>query len=448
LAKLDRLIALLSAERQSLQAQSDAIVYPVLSLPPEITAEIFLRCLLFDTTPRPSPSKAPLLLAQICRQWRQIALDTPALWRSLRCTDETPVELFRLWLSRSGSLPLDLSLSCPAASHADALVEASLLHSHHWQDVRLELPVASFQKLDFRHTSVPMLRTISLEKIFWTPNEPAVVVIPNAPSLREAHLSIFPDVNVDIPWRQMTSLTLHPRMDFMECISLLRGCAELVNLSVYTIGSAVDHPDLITLNSLESLTCNCGGAFLLERLILPGLEHLALLEAAELGHAAALKSFILRSGSPLRSLSVATGRKFRVTLDTVIECLRAVPDSVSDLELIGKGGFPTGLSTALQTTDLLPQLKTFHFRAQALRSSHDDYQNLVDMLHARLQFLPPRAALDLATIHLIMRGAHERPNSAIMTQLRALISAGLKVKFTMSGKLNDATHVVLDSCTT
>ncbi|KAJ6533032.1 hypothetical protein B0H19DRAFT_876733, partial [Mycena capillaripes] len=96
------------AERERLQAESDAIVYPVLSLPPEVTTEIFLRCVPCEPNPRPSPTQAPLLLAQICRQWRQIALHTPALWRCLLFGDEMPVEFLHIWLSRSGNHPLSL----------------------------------------------------------------------------------------------------------------------------------------------------------------------------------------------------------------------------------------------------------------------------------------------------------------------------------------------------
>ncbi|KAJ6533040.1 hypothetical protein B0H19DRAFT_877038, partial [Mycena capillaripes] len=98
----------LTAERQRLRAESDATVYPVLSLPPEITMGVFLRCMPSESKFRPSPIHAPLLLAQICRQWRQIALHTPALWRCLLLEDGRPVELLHLWLSRCGNLPISL----------------------------------------------------------------------------------------------------------------------------------------------------------------------------------------------------------------------------------------------------------------------------------------------------------------------------------------------------
>ncbi|KAF8175470.1 hypothetical protein K438DRAFT_1608588, partial [Mycena galopus ATCC 62051] len=63
---------------RNFEEELDSIVYPVLSLPPEITSHIFIQSLPEDT--RPSPRSAPLLLVQICRSWRVIAIATPDLW--------------------------------------------------------------------------------------------------------------------------------------------------------------------------------------------------------------------------------------------------------------------------------------------------------------------------------------------------------------------------------
>ncbi|KAF8872441.1 hypothetical protein CPB84DRAFT_1691417, partial [Gymnopilus junonius] len=62
-----------------------AILHPVRTLPPEILSRIFLHCLpenLFfeNILHRPTRSEAPLLLVQICRSWRTVALQTPPLW--------------------------------------------------------------------------------------------------------------------------------------------------------------------------------------------------------------------------------------------------------------------------------------------------------------------------------------------------------------------------------
>ncbi|KAJ7708533.1 hypothetical protein B0H16DRAFT_1261004, partial [Mycena metata] len=64
-----------------LQTRLDSITYPVLTLPPEITSEIFLLCLPDErTTGVVDPREVPLLLAHVCRAWRQIAISLPALW--------------------------------------------------------------------------------------------------------------------------------------------------------------------------------------------------------------------------------------------------------------------------------------------------------------------------------------------------------------------------------
>ncbi|KAJ6531126.1 hypothetical protein B0H19DRAFT_967132, partial [Mycena capillaripes] len=53
---------------------------PVLRLPPELTSEIFLFCLPDSEFNVPNSTTAPLLLCQIFRRWRDIALATPGLW--------------------------------------------------------------------------------------------------------------------------------------------------------------------------------------------------------------------------------------------------------------------------------------------------------------------------------------------------------------------------------
>ncbi|KAJ7703692.1 hypothetical protein B0H17DRAFT_901456, partial [Mycena rosella] len=55
-------------------------IYPVLTLPNEITSRIFIDYLASHGRIRPFMRTAPLLLAQICRPWREIALSTCKLW--------------------------------------------------------------------------------------------------------------------------------------------------------------------------------------------------------------------------------------------------------------------------------------------------------------------------------------------------------------------------------
>ncbi|KAJ7123278.1 hypothetical protein C8R43DRAFT_866498, partial [Mycena crocata] len=54
--------------------------YPILSIPNEITAEIFRHCMPVDGRVVPRVSDAPIVLTRICRHWRQIAVSTHRVW--------------------------------------------------------------------------------------------------------------------------------------------------------------------------------------------------------------------------------------------------------------------------------------------------------------------------------------------------------------------------------
>ncbi|KAJ7108128.1 hypothetical protein C8R44DRAFT_585533, partial [Mycena epipterygia] len=54
--------------------------YPVITLPNEMTSRIFLYCIPTQSAEHHSIHTAPLLLIQICRHWRDIALSTSELW--------------------------------------------------------------------------------------------------------------------------------------------------------------------------------------------------------------------------------------------------------------------------------------------------------------------------------------------------------------------------------
>ncbi|KAJ7610549.1 hypothetical protein DFH06DRAFT_1246064 [Mycena polygramma] len=69
----------LITKQHELETKLSLIVYPVLTLPPEITTRFFVACLP-DGCVRPRSKTAPLLLAQFCHQWREIAISTPELW--------------------------------------------------------------------------------------------------------------------------------------------------------------------------------------------------------------------------------------------------------------------------------------------------------------------------------------------------------------------------------
>ncbi|KAJ7812317.1 hypothetical protein B0H14DRAFT_2377659 [Mycena olivaceomarginata] len=107
----------LKQQRSAILSELNLVVYdyPVLTLPPEITADIFKWCI--DTGKRLHPSLAPSLLTQICRDWRALALSTPALWDTItEIEGHDPLQVERLvttWFSRAGTRPLSLGFLCP-----------------------------------------------------------------------------------------------------------------------------------------------------------------------------------------------------------------------------------------------------------------------------------------------------------------------------------------------
>ncbi|KAJ6472780.1 hypothetical protein C8R47DRAFT_1022842, partial [Mycena vitilis] len=112
---LQRSFLALQSERKQAQRRLNAYKFPVLTLPPEIISEIFVRTLpIYPHFPARRGSLSPTTLAQICRSWREIALTTPLLWRaiSLRLLGlyafEQRVHIFNVWLQRSRVCPLSI----------------------------------------------------------------------------------------------------------------------------------------------------------------------------------------------------------------------------------------------------------------------------------------------------------------------------------------------------
>ncbi|KAJ7509592.1 hypothetical protein B0H11DRAFT_2421593 [Mycena galericulata] len=102
----------LLGEKTAIQESLNRVIYPVLTIPVEITSEIFLHCLP-DKPIRPNGSVAPLLLAAICQKWRQIVIGDSRLWVALKISvlDDHRLSLLRKWLLRGGtSMPLSICL--------------------------------------------------------------------------------------------------------------------------------------------------------------------------------------------------------------------------------------------------------------------------------------------------------------------------------------------------
>nr|GAT58135.1 predicted protein [Mycena chlorophos] len=153
IGKLEHSLSILHDERKAIQGRLDAFVYPVLTLPNEITSEIFMQYI------PPYPARPPILgdgsptkLGQICRHWRTIAHGMPALWRAIQPFEfngrgdhiraHHRLEVMRTWLQRSCALPLSIKVhNYDDRQHtvAGATLSEILLHSSRWEHVDFNL---------------------------------------------------------------------------------------------------------------------------------------------------------------------------------------------------------------------------------------------------------------------------------------------------------------------
>ncbi|KAG1756854.1 uncharacterized protein EDB91DRAFT_1076770 [Suillus paluster] len=90
-------------------------------LPTEVLSQIFYHCLPKDRILWFSPSsrEAPMLLTEVCRGWREVAVGIPGLWRRLYMqvnnSDWQEVAFcYDSWLKRSRGCRLSLQLNCDA----------------------------------------------------------------------------------------------------------------------------------------------------------------------------------------------------------------------------------------------------------------------------------------------------------------------------------------------
>ncbi|KAJ7921443.1 hypothetical protein B0H13DRAFT_1566566, partial [Mycena leptocephala] len=196
-------------------------------LPPEITATIFGHCLPSDT-PWPSPRTAPLLLTQICRQWRYICLDTPGLWASIAFDDTGSIELLKTWLSRTRNHPLTVSLESSNKTRAEQLMEAVKPYCAQWRDVRFDLPLSAHLQLNM--SAFPRLERLALvcpkQGLRFGTTVP--IVFRDAPLLRDVEISnLLYYVQVDLPFEQLTTFHFNTFLNTTQIIAILRRCSNL-----------------------------------------------------------------------------------------------------------------------------------------------------------------------------------------------------------------------------
>ncbi|KAJ7092111.1 hypothetical protein C8R43DRAFT_289662 [Mycena crocata] len=289
------------------ETPTDSHVYPVLTLPGEITSEIFTHFVpVYPLCPPFKGLLSPIVLTHVCHHWRNIALATPILWKavSLDFSERNSVEteLLPPWLTRSHAFPIsihvyvdiELPLEC-----AQTLVS----HRTRWEYLQLHwiAPDSVSALLD---GPMPCLRRLNLSL-----EDPPLPPIKfgDAPLLRSVTLTCITE-GLLLPWRQLTSLTLTSVFP-SECTPVLQQTLSLVRCELHlcfftdTIEPDIHLPHLKKLVfELEEYYAVPG---YLDSFISPALRSLEV-PAEFLGSNSiqTLTSFISKSGCTLRRVHI------------------------------------------------------------------------------------------------------------------------------------------------
>ncbi|KAJ6602522.1 hypothetical protein DFH09DRAFT_1125030 [Mycena vulgaris] len=288
-----KLVELDLGMRYAIRRALDSIFYPILTLPREILEEIFVCCLPEDRGDPlvPDPSVAPMVLLNVCKHWRDIALSTPRLWCSIRLNLRSPhfqnsLTLLQCWLFRAKSRPLSVAVvytTCEEDPSPEALIESLTRFSEQWLDVRLELPFKDLQRLHGIEGHMPLLRKLLIGPtdayfagVQGTRFAP-ITAFSDAPSLREVHLVTGYPFAIELPWAQLTKLQA-TSLSVCECLEILEASPSLVecSLSLRQSFDTANATRIPPLEHLQILTLRTSGfhADLLHCLTLPVLQEL------------------------------------------------------------------------------------------------------------------------------------------------------------------------------
>ncbi|KAJ6538516.1 hypothetical protein DFH09DRAFT_1177106 [Mycena vulgaris] len=296
----------LEETRSAILTQLDGATYPVLTLPNEVTSQVFVHCLPSNLSGRrefsnfnPCPTQAPLLLLQICRAWRSIAISTPHLWDSLHLDFDRLPMLFRpssdsmmkfidAYLSRAGCRLLSLAIYGSELGREElvsSVICAALpCYAPRLRGLALHLEIDDFERI-VDIGPFPFLEKLAVGLPFGdelhinNPNLNIKGLIADSPRLTQLTLSedISPSTCLEFPWRQLTRFTCE-YLNGDEVLNLLCQAKSLVECACSVqYGHRILHNEVVAHGCLRSLRLvNPSATDFLQFLRLPVLQHLHL----------------------------------------------------------------------------------------------------------------------------------------------------------------------------
>ncbi|KAJ7054759.1 hypothetical protein C8F01DRAFT_484450 [Mycena amicta] len=401
-------------------------VDPALRCPPEIVCTIFEHCLVRSGT-RPaksSPTRAPLLLAQICHRWRELCLHWPSLWSSVAFHQLGSVALLKLWIERSRNHPLTLDIVAIDDTLGDAYMDELVGHFERWKDVSVMFP--SLDRFCDYRGPFPVLTQLYVDAISPSGGQLPRFEVLQAPRLRSASIPAVTSATVNLPFAQLTSLHFDELEDAEAAVAMVKHCPRLQHFACVTHRHTVDAP---IVPSASIYTHNCLSSLYvvpetMAYLTLPRLERIRLESyGAESLPCTTnlLPQLIARSGCDLQFLALYVSRQ--TTPRSLQDLLYHNP--ITHLSLRFGSSSVLQLITVLDVSGVAPQLKNLE-----LHNRYHDWNNFGPLLSA----LTARAESGLRSFKLHLDGVSPTPFEVIpdaqMDQFRALANTRLEMLIT------------------
>ncbi|KAF8963125.1 hypothetical protein BDZ97DRAFT_1821870 [Flammula alnicola] len=259
-----------------------------------------------------NPRHGPLLLAQISSRWRCAALGTPLLWSSIYVGSQHHPAILKLWLERSGTLPLSLRLDGVydlreiAVANEKQLLHPSVPHPllktsvinqalrllstqiHRWKKVSFALDIQSAQSfLDLPLTDPPLgailLEEVAIQIIIRDADYTGIPYrildflrssMISLPSFRRLTWESIPSTKFDINchpiWAQLSTIHISTGMTMDESVTFLSQCRSASDVALHCISNDwMDSPELQRPSSLESTSATAW-------IVLPNLKRLSI----------------------------------------------------------------------------------------------------------------------------------------------------------------------------
>ncbi|KAK7000353.1 hypothetical protein R3P38DRAFT_3058070 [Favolaschia claudopus] len=365
-----RVLLDLKEQRRNTRRKLNNFRDPMARLPLEIQSQIFLEAE-GNTYDLPRLSEAPMNFLMICQLWRAIALATPQLWSSLQIQwlprKASYIKFCDLWMERSGPLPFSLYLK-GELQLTTQMQDLMTRHRDRLQNLTLELvgelteenaltrqilvqgPFLFLQTLEIRTEDEMYFRTVNE----W------VDLLAAAPALTKCTLD-----NMYVEWEEWGHNGFPEPLPARPLLHTSLRELRLGDVNHYA--ACVDHGS---------------SAAILLYLTLPALQILHFTHF-DITHKE-FRSFMARSWTPLRSLSMVVERETSVT--GTATWLRTM-SSLTNLSLfmMSSGNRSSSSERILELLEALDGiLPTLHTLTISMNSGEEfDYRRLARFLRTR-----------------------------------------------------------------